>query len=253
MKNIIFYFSATGNSLQAANDIAEALGECAVVSMAGYEKSSAVTAERVGFVFPVYHWGLPNLVKVFLKEIRPEEDSYIFAAVTCGGEPGTALQQADALLRLHNGKLHSGFITIMPTNYILLYEVESRERQAELFEKERLKAQEIAGIIRSKKVQELEKSGNLAERLGGKLINSMAAGRYPGRDSGFRPNNSCTGCGLCEKTCKVNNITMVNGRPSWNHHCEFCLGCLHHCPAKAIDYKNVTQKKNRYLNPNVKI
>ena len=34
---------------------------------------------------------------------------------------------------------------------------------------------------------------------------------------------------------------------------QFCLGCLHMCPKKAINYKKVTIKRNRYKNPFIEL
>ncbi|WP_202905835.1 EFR1 family ferrodoxin, partial [Clostridium botulinum] len=69
----------------------------------------------------------------------------------------------------------------------------------------------------------------------------------------YTVDNNCIGCGLCAKRCSVNNITMVNGKPNWNHNCELCASCIQSCPKKAIDYKGMTKKRKQYLNPNVKL
>ncbi|HIG0357635.1 TPA: EFR1 family ferrodoxin [Clostridium sporogenes] len=52
---------------------------------------------------------------------------------------------------------------------------------------------------------------------------------------------------------KIIHISMVNGKPNWNHNCELCASCIQSCPNKAIDYKGVTEKRKQYLNPNVKL
>ena len=66
-------------------------------------------------------------------------------------------------------------------------------------------------------------------------------------DNKFRADNTkCTSCGICAKSCPVDNITMVEGLPQWQHNCTMCLSCIHRCPTVAIQYGKETIKKGRY-------
>ena len=96
---MIFYFSATGNSKYAAERIAAA-GEDHLISLRdavrgrGY-RYDVSREERIGFVFPVYFWGLPSILRFFLKklELTGYRGQYIYAVMTCGGSTGTAGDQ----------------------------------------------------------------------------------------------------------------------------------------------------------------
>ncbi|HEX3039871.1 MAG TPA: EFR1 family ferrodoxin, partial [Caproiciproducens sp.] len=121
MKNVLFYFSGTGNCLQVTRDLAEEIGECEIFNLAEYDAGSRIAAERVGIVFPVYFWGIPNIVKAFLKKIEFENNPYLFAVATCGHTFGASLAQINDLLRQKNRKLHSGFAIRMPENYIISF------------------------------------------------------------------------------------------------------------------------------------
>ncbi len=46
---------------------------------------------------------------------------------------------------------------------------------------------------------------------------------------------------------------MKSERPSFLHRCEHCLGCLHNCPAEAIDWKHKTEGKKCYRHPEVSL
>ena len=79
-------------------------------------------------------------------------------------------------------------------------------------------------------------------------------------DEAFVVNNTCTGCGLCERLCPVSNIHVnkgadqeENGKPEWLHHCEHCMACISWCPANAIDYGDRTPSRRRYHNPRIKV
>ncbi len=251
MKNVLFYFSATGNCLQVARDIAAEIGDCEIISLAKYDTEKRIAAERVGIVFPVYFWGIPNIVKTFLEKIGFENDPYLFAVATCGHTFAASLTQVNDLLRQKNRKLHSGFAIRMPENYIISFNADSEKTQRKLFVREKKKAALIGKVVADKKEQPLEKSKLMIAWLLGKPINESALKSFPTRDVNFNLNENCTGCGLCAKRCPVHNITLVNGKPEWSHHCELCPACLQNCPAQAINYNNLTQKRKRYVNPNV--
>lgn len=251
MENVIFYFSGTGNSLQAAKDIAEKLGNCEVVNLAKVSAKTEISAERVGIVFPVYFWGIPNIVSKFLSEVKVNGTPYIFSVATCGSTKGAALVQVNDLLKQQNQRLSAGFVLKMPGNYIVMYGAQSEEKQRELFQNEKDTVKKISEIVSSKKENIPEKSSFALDVMIGKAISRAAAPKFPSGDVHFTVSDSCIGCGKCEKACSVNNLTMINGRPSWNHHCECCMGCIQVCPVSAINYGNKTQKRKRYWNPNI--
>ena len=67
------------------------------------------------------------------------------------------------------------------------------------------------------------------------------------RVKGFYASDSCISCGLCEKKCPLNIITMHDGRPRWEGRiCAHCMACIQNCPAEAIEYKDITKGRKRY-------
>ena len=78
MKNIIYYFSGTGNSLRAAETIAEKIGGAVLYSVrCDPEQVSARDADMIGFVCPVYEWDVPGSFKTFISELYINPDAYI--------------------------------------------------------------------------------------------------------------------------------------------------------------------------------
>lgn len=70
MKKVIYYFTGTGNSMRAAKVIAARLKDTDIISMRCNPKDvSAVDADIVGFVFPVYHWTMPAPAVSFVENV----------------------------------------------------------------------------------------------------------------------------------------------------------------------------------------
>lgn len=89
---MIFYFSGTGNSRRIALRLAGLTADKAVDIVSLTDIPDPKTERRIGLVFPVYAWGLPEPVESFLKRL-PAADCYTFAAVTCGADAGHALKK----------------------------------------------------------------------------------------------------------------------------------------------------------------
>ena len=68
MKNRIYFFTGTGNSLKAAKEIAADLPESELVAIErGMDSIIPSGYGRIGLVFPVYYWGPPAMVVDFMK------------------------------------------------------------------------------------------------------------------------------------------------------------------------------------------
>ncbi|MDO5521519.1 MAG: EFR1 family ferrodoxin [bacterium] len=249
--NTIFYFTGTGNSLQIAKDLAKELGDCTIRKIPEY-KGEQVKADTVGIVFPVYNWGEPLIIKEFTKILNVSKNAYVYTIANYGGLPGKALDQCKEGLEKRKIKVYAGFLIHMPGNYIVWYEAYSKEKQEKLFEAEKQKVKQIAAMVKGRKEKRIEKSHAIVDRVFVNHYYKEVAG-FHSQDSNFVLNNQCVGCGLCEKRCPVHNIKMVNGKPNWNHQCEQCFACIQSCPKQAIDYKEVTKGRKRYVNPNVSL
>ena len=59
---MIFYFSGTGNSAWAARQLARLTGDTACDITTLKELPDMDSAKQLGFVFPVYAWGAPEVM-----------------------------------------------------------------------------------------------------------------------------------------------------------------------------------------------
>ena len=67
---MIFYFSGTGNSRRIALRLAGLTADKAVDIVSLTDIPDPKTERRIGLVFPVYAWGLPEPVESFLHLCR---------------------------------------------------------------------------------------------------------------------------------------------------------------------------------------
>lgn len=68
MSGVIYYFSATGNSLYAAKVIAKKIN--AKVVQISYNTEKSCNQNVIGFVYPTFYWGLPEMVATFVKNLN---------------------------------------------------------------------------------------------------------------------------------------------------------------------------------------
>ena len=66
---MIFYFSGTGNSAWAARQLAKLTGDTAYDITSLNERPDIDNAKQIGFVFPVYAWGAPEIMAEFAKKL----------------------------------------------------------------------------------------------------------------------------------------------------------------------------------------
>jgi len=247
----IFYFSATGNSLQIARNIAKEMDNAVVLPIARSEINEPVggVGESIGFIFPIYFNGLPRLVKRFIETLDIAPDTYCFAIANSGGTRSNSLGTLDDILISKNFRLSFADEIKMPSNYIITHPLPDKVQIENLIAKATIKTKIIAESISNYELKPAKRKA----RLWSKIVNYIFLYKNASKwDEGFRVTKKCTGCGLCAKVCPAKNIKIENQLPSWQHSCEKCLACIHWCPNGAIEYGKSTNERTRYRNPNIK-
>lgn len=254
---MIFYFSGTGNSLQAASLIAEHNGEelvsisAAMYDGAGRHDYKLKEDEVIGFVYPVYAWAPPGIVLKFIEKLKLEnyKGNYTFSVATCGGNTGNTTKVLAEALKRNGLKLDSGFSVVMPNNYIIIGDVYNKETNIKLLAEAEKTIERISSLVSERKAGVFEVVKGPVPWLMTSVINPMF-NKNAIDTKKFYADDNCTSCGICERVCNCRNI-KVNGKPSWGNECTQCLACVHWCPARAVQYGKGTVKKGRYVNPNV--
>ena len=250
MNKIVFWFSGTGNSLYAAKALATAMGNTQLVPMAGGVPTDALGGSgcKIGFVFPSYYGELPRLVRAFVEKLNILPQTDVFAVVTMGAFGQGSVKALEAQLAAKSIPLRYGVGLRINGNYILKYNpalfgAKSHRRIQSKLNKADKQILRIAEDVNSGK-QQVKTNAITAKTLYADIASL---------DSEFSVGETCTGCGLCERVCPVDNIKLAGGKPVWQHHCEHCVACISWCPAAAINYGQGTAKRTRYHNPRIAV
>ena len=253
---MIFYFSATGNSLYVAKNIAQKQG-LKIFDMAELLNTKRLIfvpkdGEVVGFVFPIYAWAPPKLVLDFIDKLQlARKNNFIFAVCTCGSEAGLGMEVFRQTLINNNIPLNADFSIFMPDSFILHFDVCDKFQQQTLFEKADVSLSKINELI-TRKRSSLDTFKGRLPLIKTKIINPIFR-RFGVVPRKFYTTTKCHCCELCAKICPTKNITFPQGelpKPHWGINCTGCLACLHRCPNQAIQYGVRTIHKERYYNPN---
>ncbi len=244
---MIFYFSATGNSLYAAKKLAEEDEQLIDITDALRNQEYSYTVpdgEDVGFVFPVYCWTLSKAVRRFVQNLQLENAGYIYAVITCGGSIRGTATLLDEELQKHDLMLASFYPLVMTDDTVFYWDIDPDEVIAKTLEHAE---EEIAAIKEAISQHEIRPMPYAwFSRLMIPVYSAMSGTKN------FSVTDACISCGQCERRCPDEVIRLTDGKPVWTKSkCTKCSGCINSCPVSAIQYGKKTAERRRYHNPKV--
>jgi ferredoxin/flavodoxin len=249
--NAIFFFSGTGNSFDVAKRLTEKLHNTRLYNIANLASNDSISKyERVGIIFPVYGFTLPNIVKRFIQTMPFNKDTYYFCVPTMGAFAFGAFYRTSEVFTAAGGHLDYINNVYMPENYILFSNVPSDKLIAKHLANSHNRVNEIARDVASKKLKPATKpfSYRFVEK-----ISKEESKKWKYTAQSFRVSSDCIKCEKCVRLCPVGNIQVEDYSISFSNHCECCLSCIHACPTQAINFGTITIGKKRYINPNIDI
>ena len=251
---MIFFFSATGNSRFVASHLASLLHTEAldILNLQDDFIMPADNEEPVGFVFPIYCWGVPPVMQRFIEKIllRIDASRYLFTICSCGDEAGTAMRTLSRKISKTRGRgADAVFSVIMPNTYVLLpgFDVDSREVETRKLSEAPERIERIAEVLKSRQTGIYDVRQGSMPALRSMIFPVFEKwGVFPSK---WNVSSACVGCGKCKAACPAHNISMVDDHPVWGSDCYSCCACFHICPVNAINYGSITRHKSQYFCP----
>lgn len=246
MKSIgLIYFSGTGNTRLVAEMIRDTFTRqgFSVDLMRMEDVLKGVTVfdpdryDLIGFGSQVIGYGLPNLVKDFLKKLPRGHHQKTFIFRTSGGVAHINYNVSKSMIRTLNHKGYDVFherLFSLGSNWIKRF---SDPVVRQLYDSTREKVDVMCQELLAGE-ERFYKTGILL-RIGMSIVSVISGLFFRTAAQDYRVTADCGKCGLCIKDCPSQNIVMKNGKVSFNWNCSCCMRCVYNCPKQAIQFKNL--------------
>lgn len=237
---IAIYFSSTGNTKHCVKRFIERLGRDILAVSIEDEACAELLKlhDDIILAYPVYFSDLPQIMREFICENSANfRGKNVFIIATMEIFSGDGAGCAARILRRVGAKITGGVHVKMPAfildvaifsysaqkNERVIKEANAKlERASEAFAAGKPPQEELGVLCRI--------AGLLGQRLWMKIWDKTPfARRKPSLDTA-----RCSGCGVCAKSCPMQNIKIAHGKARFGERCTICYRCVNRCRQKAI-------------------
>ena len=233
----LYWFSGSGNTLQAAQFLAARLGELGhAVRLLSMERSDASRYDPDATLllsFPTHCFSIPESVRSFVRRFPRGRGSYAMMLGTHGAVSGGVLGPMKRLLTRKGFCCLAGKIISMPDSFFPFFGPEKNERHMK----------RAMGKIASFAEQidcgdatwpRWPIFSDVCGALGAALFSSRRMTRATASTLHLRQ-SACTGCRICEQYCPVGAIEISATQTLRRRRdCVNCLRCVALCPHDAV-------------------
>ena len=212
-KRIILYFTATGNSLYVARQL----------------------ADEIGIVYPIYGQTPPNMVRRFIQKARLKA-AYKFAVLTYGNMQFVAAGIWDELSRKSGNAFDYITSILMVDNWLPNFDM---NEQIKIDKHIPESLERITADIAARK-HEIPSTEERARQLFDRFIRDRGldpeVGYLMHSEDYFVVTDACIGCAVCTEVCPRGNYELTSTGVKTEGDCDFCFACIQNCPQKAIKF-----------------
>lgn len=242
---MVFYFTATGNSLY----VAKCLDKNPVSIPQVVNEKVTYTYNEIGIVCPVYCGELPKIVKRFLNTLK-FDTSYMYLILTYGASASDCGEFTQN--EFSGAGIVFDYIDTVHCvdNYLPAFDMSEELKINKETEVQIAEIRKNIGKMKKGIPSATDKDRKLHRQVA--TLNKI----FPSFNNGkmIKITDKCIGCKVCEKVCPIGNIIVLTDYAQRrSKSCEYCLACVHACPQKAIVIKHEKNKDARYKNSNVSL
>lgn len=212
-KRIILYFTATGNSLYVARQL----------------------ADEIGIVYPIYGQMPPNMVRRFIQKARLKA-TYKFAVLTYGNMQFVAAGIWDELSRKSGNAFDYITSILMVDNWLPNFDM---NEQIKIDKHIPESLERITADIAARK-HEIPSTEERARQLFDRFTRDRGldpeVGYLMHSEDYFVVTDACIGCAVCTEVCPRGNYELTSTGVKTEGDCDFCFACIQNCPQKAIQF-----------------
>ncbi len=236
MKVKFAYFSGTGNTKKAVQEVEECLKSKGVETLL-FDISSPSSIDDdfdvLVLSYPIYGFNCPYNFLTFVKNL-PDGNGRPVYVVKTSGEPlklnNASSYKISKILRKKGYIFKKDYHIVMPYNMIFRHTDRMASR---FFAVLKTRAEEI-----SKEICDLQESP-LKVSLFAKFLSFVCRIQYPfyrfNTRHFFKVNpKKCIKCMACVKNCPTQNIEYKDGKFIFHKNCVGCVRCSFNCPADAF-------------------
>ncbi len=256
-KNIVFYFTGTGNSYYVAKTIAYKIG-ATLKPIVSLKTDDSVEADILFFVFPVYDFKPPKKVTEIVESLSHINANYTITICTYGVALSSTLIYFNKLLHKKGAKVSTGYGIKLPHNAVGSAGITIEENNKRILQADN-RINEIVLNTQKRFVSKVERTSIFEDMTIFKqfpcIIKLLSILIFKGTKSlEFSVSDECISCYQCLKICPVSNIKWVNGKPVFGKNCSSCFACMQWCPKTAINLGKYSFKElyiKQYHHPKV--
>ena len=251
-KRLVFYFTATGNSLFVAKQLSD---NPLSIPQELKKKDLSYKADEIGFVFPDYAASAPLIVREFVKKAKFEAP-YIFSVISFGNACVNVAEWWNKFAGENGVKNNYVNTILMVDNYLPVFDMNQQMTIDKHVDENLAKILEDLGshkqFILPSDMGWFNEEG--LKRLQDAHFNMTADKLLQLKD------DRCIECLTCANVCPHKNFSLTDRGLKIGGMCEYCLACVHNCPQKALTLRSAREgrpgERNpeaRYRNPNISL